>query len=81
MLLLLAGASLRRKIRSTFHWRGSSGPHDALAIAAAAQGLGVALESTSLTERALGGLAMPLEQKSVSIRYLGRNLVFLGYVR
>jgi DNA-binding transcriptional LysR family regulator len=49
-----------------------------LAIAAAAQGLGVALESTRLAERELasGRLIMPLEQKSIPIRYVGHNLVF-----
>lgn len=54
-----------------------------LAIAAAAQGLGVALESTRLAERELasGRLVMPLEQKSTPVRYVGHNLVFPRYVR
>jgi DNA-binding transcriptional LysR family regulator len=54
-----------------------------LAIAAAAEGLGVALESTRLAERELasGRLVMPLEQKSIPIRYVGHNLVFPRYVR
>lgn len=54
-----------------------------LAIAAAAEGLGVTLESTRLAERELasGRLVMPLEQKARSIRYVGHNLVFPRYVR
>jgi LysR family transcriptional regulator, glycine cleavage system transcriptional activator len=54
-----------------------------LAIAAAAEGLGIALESTRLAERELasGRLVMPLEQKSIPIRYVGHNLVFPRYVR
>jgi DNA-binding transcriptional LysR family regulator len=54
-----------------------------LAIAAAAQGLGVALESTRLAERELasGRLVMPLDQKAIPIRYVGHNLVFPRYVQ
>jgi DNA-binding transcriptional LysR family regulator len=48
-----------------------------LAIAAAADGLGVALESTLLAERELasGRLVMPLAGKSQSIAYVGHHLV------
>jgi LysR family transcriptional regulator, glycine cleavage system transcriptional activator len=54
-----------------------------LAIAAAAEGLGVALESTRLAERelAMGRLVMPLEQVAKPIRYVGHNLVFPRHVR
>jgi LysR family glycine cleavage system transcriptional activator len=54
-----------------------------IAIAAAAEGLGVALESTRLAERELasGRLAMPLDGKAVPVRYIGHNLVFPRYVR
>ncbi|HEY7386753.1 MAG TPA: LysR substrate-binding domain-containing protein [Beijerinckiaceae bacterium] len=54
-----------------------------LAIAAAIEGLGVALESTRLAERELasGRLVMPLQQNSVAVRYVGHNLVFPRYVR
>jgi LysR family transcriptional regulator, glycine cleavage system transcriptional activator len=54
-----------------------------LAIAVAAQGLGVALESTRLAERELasGRLVMPLEQTSTPVRYVGHNLVFPRHVR
>ncbi|MFL4993342.1 MAG: LysR substrate-binding domain-containing protein [Microvirga sp.] len=54
-----------------------------LAIAAAAEGLGIALESTRLAERELasGRLVMPLEQKAIPIHYVGHNLVFPRYVR
>jgi LysR family transcriptional regulator, glycine cleavage system transcriptional activator len=54
-----------------------------LAIAAAAQGLGIALESTRLAESELasGRLVMPLDQKATPIRYVGHNLVFPRYVR
>jgi LysR family glycine cleavage system transcriptional activator len=54
-----------------------------LAIAAAAEGLGVALESTRLAERELasGRLVMPLEGRALPIRYIGHNLVFPRYVR
>jgi DNA-binding transcriptional LysR family regulator len=54
-----------------------------LAIAAAAGGLGIALESTLLAEGELasGCLVMPLEGRSQSIRYVGHNLVFPRYVR
>jgi DNA-binding transcriptional LysR family regulator len=49
-----------------------------LAIAAAADGLGVALESTLLAERELasGRLVAPLAGRSRSIRYVGHHLVF-----
>jgi LysR family transcriptional regulator, glycine cleavage system transcriptional activator len=54
-----------------------------LAIAAAVEGLGVALESTRLAERELatGRLVMPLAQQAVPIRYVGHNLVFPRHVR
>lgn len=54
-----------------------------LAIAAATQGLGVALESTRLAEKELasGRLVMPLDQKAIPIRYVGHNLVFPRHVR
>jgi DNA-binding transcriptional LysR family regulator len=54
-----------------------------LAIAAAAEGLGVALESTRLAERELasGRLIMPLDQKATPIHYVGHNLVFPRHVR
>jgi LysR family glycine cleavage system transcriptional activator len=54
-----------------------------IAIAAAAEGLGVALESTRLAERELasGRLVMPLDGKAVPVRYIGHNLVFPRYVR
>ena len=54
-----------------------------LAIAAAAEGLGVALESTRLAERELasGRLVLPLDGKATAIRYVGHNLVFPRYVR
>ena len=49
-----------------------------LAIAAAADGLGVALESTLLAERELaaGRLVMPLAGKATDITYTGHHLVF-----
>lgn len=48
-----------------------------LAIAAAADGLGVALESTLLAERELksGRLVAPLRERSESIRYTGHYLI------
>jgi LysR family transcriptional regulator, glycine cleavage system transcriptional activator len=54
-----------------------------LAISAAAEGLGIALESTRLAERELasGRLVMPLEGTAKAIRYVGHNLVFPRYVR
>lgn len=49
-----------------------------LAIAAAADGVGVALESTLLAERELasGRLVMPLQDLSTDIDYVGHHLVF-----
>ena len=49
-----------------------------LAIAAAVEGLGVALESTLLAERELatGRLVAPLEGRSTDIRYIGHRLVY-----
>jgi LysR family transcriptional regulator, glycine cleavage system transcriptional activator len=49
-----------------------------LAIAAAADGLGVALESTLLAEReiASGRLVRPLVGRAEDVRYVGHNLVF-----
>jgi DNA-binding transcriptional LysR family regulator len=54
-----------------------------LAISAAAEGPGIALESTRLAERELasGRLATPLKEAAKSIRYVGHNLVFPRYVR
>jgi LysR family transcriptional regulator, glycine cleavage system transcriptional activator len=53
-----------------------------LAIAVAAQGLGIALESTRLAESelALGRLVMPLDEKAIPIRYVAHNLVFPRHV-
>ena len=49
-----------------------------LAIAAAADGLGVALESTRLAERELaaGRLVAPLMSRARNIRYVGHHLVY-----
>ena len=49
-----------------------------LAIAAAADGLGVALESTRLAEReiAAGRLVRPLAGLAEDVRYVGHHLVF-----
>jgi len=49
-----------------------------LAIAAAVDGLGVALESTRLTEREIGSgrLVRPLAGRAEDIRYVGHHLVF-----
>jgi len=49
-----------------------------LAIAAAADGLGVALESTLLAEREMsrGRLVAPLSGRSQDIRYVGHHLVY-----
>lgn len=49
-----------------------------LAIAAAAEGLGIALESTLLAEReiARGRLVAPLSGRSQDIRYVGHHLVY-----
>jgi DNA-binding transcriptional LysR family regulator len=49
-----------------------------LAIAAAADGLGVALESTRLAEReiAAGRLVRPLAGRAEDVRYVGHHLVF-----
>lgn len=54
-----------------------------LAISAAAEGLGIALESTRLAERELasGRLVMPFSGAAKSIRYVGHNLVYPRYVR
>jgi LysR family transcriptional regulator, glycine cleavage system transcriptional activator len=54
-----------------------------LAISAAAEGLGIALESTLLAQRELasGRLVMPLEGIAKSIRYVGHNLIYPRYVR
>ena len=63
--------------------QGSRFDRSFLAIAAAADGLGVALESTRLAEKELasGRLVMPLDGKSTPIRYVGHHLVFPRYVR
>lgn len=49
-----------------------------LALAAAVDGLGVALESTLLAERELsaGRLVAPLQGKSIDVRYVGHHLVY-----
>lgn len=58
--------------------RGSRFDRSFLAIAAAADGLGVALESTLLAEREIrsGRLVAPLAGRSEDIRYVGHHLVF-----
>ena len=58
--------------------RGSRFDRSFLAIAAAADGLGVALESTLLAEREIlnGRLVAPLAGRSEDIRYIGHYLVF-----
>lgn len=58
--------------------RGSRFDRSFLAIAAAADGLGVALESTLLAEReiARGRLLAPLAGRWQDIRYVGHHLVF-----
>jgi DNA-binding transcriptional LysR family regulator len=54
-----------------------------LAIAAAIEGLGVALESTRLAERELatGRLVMPLSGKDAAIRYVGHYFVYPRYAQ
>lgn len=58
--------------------RGSRFDRSFLAIAAAADGLGVALESTLLAEREIlnGRLVAPLSGRSEDIRYVGHHLVY-----
>lgn len=58
--------------------RGSRFDRSFLAIAAAADGLGVALESTLLAEReiARGRLVAPLAGRSEDVRYVGHHLVY-----
>jgi DNA-binding transcriptional LysR family regulator len=58
--------------------RGSRFDRSFLAIAAAAEGLGIALESTLLAERELaaGRLVAPLAGRSQDVRYIGHHLVF-----
>jgi LysR family transcriptional regulator, glycine cleavage system transcriptional activator len=58
--------------------RGSRFDRSFLAIAAAADGLGIALESTLLAEReiARGRLVAPLAGRSQDIRYVGHHLVY-----
>src|SRR5215204_3722022 len=58
--------------------RGSRFDRSFLAIAAAADGLGVALESTLLAEReiARGRLVAPLAGRSQDMRYVGHHLVY-----
>ena len=58
--------------------RGSRFDRSFLAIAAAADGLGVALESTFLAEREIlrGRLVAPLSGQSQDIRYVGHHLVY-----
>jgi LysR family transcriptional regulator, glycine cleavage system transcriptional activator len=52
--------------------------HSFLALGAAADGLGVALESTMLAERELrdGRLVAPLAGKSVDVTYVGHHIVY-----
>jgi len=59
-------------------FRGSRFDRSFLAIAAASDGLGIALESTFLAEReiARGRLVAPLAGRSQDIRYVGHHLVF-----
>lgn len=54
-----------------------------LAIAAAGDGLGIALESTRLAERELasGRLVQPLAGRAEDVRYVGHHLVFPRNVR
>ncbi len=54
-----------------------------LAISAAAEGMGVALESTRLAEKELasGRLVAPLAERSRSIDYVGHNLVYPRNIR
>lgn len=58
--------------------RGTRFDRSFLAIAAAADGLGVALESTFLAAReiAAGRLVAPLAGRSIDIRYIGHHLVY-----
>ncbi len=58
--------------------RGSRFDRSFMAIAAAADGLGVALESTRLAEQeiATGRLVAPLRERCVDIRYVGHFLVY-----
>jgi LysR family glycine cleavage system transcriptional activator len=58
--------------------RGSRFDRSFLAIAAAADGLGIALESTLLAEReiARGRLVAPLAGRAQDIRYVGHHLVY-----
>lgn len=58
--------------------RGSRFDRSFLAIAAARDGLGVALESTRLAEReiASGQLVAPLSGRAEDVRYVGHHLVF-----
>ena len=58
--------------------RGSRFDRSFLAIAAAANGLGVALESTLLAEREIvrGRLVAPLAGRAKDIRYVGHHLVY-----
>src|SRR3954447_18431528 len=58
--------------------RGSRFDRSFLAIAAAADGLGIALESTLLAERDIqrGRLVAPLSGRSQDVRYVGHHLVY-----
>lgn len=71
------------------HWFDANGMHvtpshgirfdrSFLALAAAVDGLGVALESTLLAERELaaGRLVAPLRGRSIDVRYVGHHLVY-----
>ena len=63
--------------------RGSRFDRSFLAIAAAADGLGMALESTLLAEREIGRgrLVAPLAGRAQDIRYVGHHLVYPPPVR
>ena len=74
---------LARLVRRATRWprprpHGSRFDRSFLAIAAAANGLGVALESTRLAERELasGRLARPLAGRAEDVRYVAHHLVF-----
>jgi DNA-binding transcriptional LysR family regulator len=58
--------------------RGSRFDRSFLAISAAADGLGIALESTLLAEREIvqGRLVAPLAGRSKDIRYIGHHFVY-----
>jgi DNA-binding transcriptional LysR family regulator len=65
-------------VAAPLNLRGSRFDRSFLAIAVAAEGLGVALESTLLAEREMraGRLVAPLIGRSQDVRYTGHHLVF-----